>query len=238
MSRLRVVALCLTLALVGCVEERDVSKPATGDDKVSVATSIDAIDGNVSTPSMASSTVAPQMLDRQTIVTFTGRGDEMIDLGPGNDRFIVQAVHTGTGVFSVRARNEAFDTLAVPLFGRAGRPYRGSQVIGAEPAQIRYLEVSANGNWSVEMLTPSMLDSVSLPFNGELDQAFTYEGEGGDVRITHEGDGSFIVVTGEPGLQEVVVSVAGAYDSVDRLPRGPILVNVQSTGRWTIALDA
>ena len=162
----------LVLPLGGCADGRSAtSEPAPTETTAEVSTSAvstlpeSTAPPSTTPPSTTSTTVAPTTTNRLGTVSFTGHGSELIDLGPGNDRFIVRAVHTGRGAFSISARNEAFETVAVPIFGRAGRLYFGSQVIGAEPSQIRYLDVIADGDWNVEMLTTSMLPTVTMPFD-------------------------------------------------------------------------
>lgn len=237
------------MPLGGCADGRSAtSEPATTDTtaeaSTSAASTVPVSTGPPSTtpPSTSttttSTTVAPTTTNRLGTVSFTGHGDELIDLGPGNDRFIVRAVHTGRGAFSISARNEAFETVAIPIFGRAGRLYFGSQVIGAEPSQIRYLEVTADGDWNVEMLTTSMLSTVTMPFeSGTRDQAVMYEGEGGNVRITHDGDAAFIVVVGELAVREIIVNEVGPYDAVHQWPSGPILVNIAANGHWSVSFE-
>ena len=105
-------------------------------------------------------------------------------------------------------------------------------------ADGRYLQVSADGNWSLQLIDASTLPVVGDTFNGAGDSVVRYNGTGGIFTMTHDGQSNFQVVLHDVTTGEAtafVINEIGVYSGRNPLTAGPVLISVVADGNWTFA---
>ncbi len=151
---------------------------------------------------------------------FNGTGDDVVDIGPGNTRFVLQATHDGESNFQVELLDAALQPIDFP-FNEIGA-FSGTVVMNSTDG--RYLQVSADGNWSLQLIDASTLPVVGDTFNGAGDSVVRYNGAGGIFTMTHDGESNFQVVLHDVTTGEAtafVVNEIGVYSGRNPLTAGP-----------------
>ena len=167
-------------------------------------------------------------------IVFNGSGNDVVDIGAENTRFVLQASHDGTSNFQVELLDTALQPIDFPV--NAIGPYTGTVVMSITNG--RYLQVTADGNWSLQLIDASTLPVAGDTFNGAGDSVVLYNGTSGIFQITHDGQSNFQVVlhdvtTGAPTA--FVVNEIGNYTGRNPIASGPVLVAVVADGNWTFA---
>jgi len=153
----------------------------------------------------------------------------VVDIGEGNKRLFVTATHEGRGNFIVHALDK--DTQDLEGVVNEIGTYSGTSalVTFSEPDDVRYLQVKADGNWTLELVDVRSLQKVGNPFSGSGTTVLIYDGPGGIFTITHDGESNFIVhVTGDGLINEI-----GAYSGRVPMPAGPSVIEITADGNWT-----
>lgn len=178
------------------------------------------------------------------IEVFTGVGDARIDMEQPLPIVVVQAHHTGSADFVVRAiRDDGAVADAVDVVGA----YTGEVLTYEGNKTTVGFEVRADGSWALLALS-----LVTAP-DGE-DLARQYEGAGDAVvgfpmdfddptpvvaftrvSIRHDGEADFVV---RPMFGGVLVDEAGRYDDTVRLPaHGLFGLEITADGPWTVTFE-
>jgi hypothetical protein len=168
---------------------------------------------------------------------FTGKGDDVVDIGTGNDRIVVHAIHTGKRNFIVDALDSNLQSVGVGLVNEIGN-FDGTvvmQLFSSSPADVRYLKVQADGAWSLELLDIRQLATVGETFNGHGSTVVVYTGTGGIFTIAHNGSRNFIVsvTTSDGNSDGSLINEIGTYNGRQPIPAGPALIEILADGDWT-----
>jgi hypothetical protein len=186
----------------------------------------------VETVAVTTTTVPPTTLPPAPQL-FQGRGDDVVDIGPANTRIILHATHDGRRNFIVHALDQNLGDLdgVVNEIGVFDGTVLVNEYGAAE--DVRYLEVHADGNWTLELLDITALPIVGDVFAGAGQQIVFYQGSGGVFHATHDGERNFIVhvITSDGG--DGVINEIGPYDGRVAFPPGPALVTILADGNWT-----
>ena len=239
MWRVRITLVCLaTSVAAGCGGESSSDSGSTAVATQSPTTSSTVIPSSIpSTEPTTDETRPPSTAEPLPPITFTGHGDFIIDLGPSNDRKIVRAQDNGT-FFVVAALDQ--DGKMVDgnvIVAEPEGPFSGTQLMKVPPSDVRYLKVSSNGDWTVELLDQTAVDIVGDEFEGVGSSVVAYEGPGGTAEVTHEGTGIFIVLADDDGTYDLVVpNTLGPYSGTHEWPNGPVLIQITADGPWTVTV--
>ncbi len=165
---------------------------------------------------------------------FEGRGDDVVDLGVGNTSLFVRASHTGRRNFIVTALDANLQRVD-GVVNEIGT-WSGTVTLASfgDPADIRFLQVQADGAWTFDLLTITDLQSVDDPaFGGIGSQVVLYQGDGGIFTVAHDGERNFIVHVTTASDSDGLINEIGAYNGRQPIPPGPAIIEVVADGNWT-----
>ena len=172
-------------------------------------------------------------------IAFSGKGDDVVDIGAGNDRFILQATHDGTSNFQVELLDAALQPLDFP-FNEIGK-VNGATVAMNISNGGQFLRVKADGNWTLQLLDASTLPTVSDTFTGAGKAVVLYTGAGGIFTMAHDGQSNFQVELLDPANGQAIdflVNEIGVYNGRNPLAGGPVLIAINADGNWAFAILA
>lgn len=168
---------------------------------------------------------------------YSGTGDDVIDLGAALELGIVRADMRGSGNNIVWAMNSARENtdLLVNTIGA----HRGTSLFGAmhsDPA--RYLEIEADGPWSLEVRDIRYAAEFGGSSSGSTDDVLLYGGPAGVLSASYSGSSNFIVVEhyrdryGD--ASDLLFNEIGGYSGSATLQAGPAVLEVIGDGSWSL----
>lgn len=203
---------------------------------------------SVSSPSAPATDQVPVPSDESTTtvtllaappVVYSGSGADVVDIGPGNTGSVVLATHDGSSNFIVNALDESL-TVVDGVVNEIG-PFMGSVMLTtfSEPANVRYLQVDADGAWTLQFLDPATLPAFDEAYAGAGKQVIRYTGDGGVYSVTHDGSSNFIATLYGSGVFGIdpLVNEIGPYSGRIPLSAGPALLVVNADGNWAFQAD-
>ena len=167
-------------------------------------------------------------------IVFNGTGNDVVDLGAGNTRFILRASHDGQSNFQVELLDQGLQPLDFP-FNEIG-PVTDATVVMDISSGGQFLQVTADGNWTLQLLDVASVPVVGDSFNGKGKSVVLYDGPAAVFAITHDGESNFQVTLGDTKtgeLTDVVVNEIGPYSGRNPISVGPVLIEVAADGNWT-----
>lgn len=180
-------------------------------------------------------TVAPIPAD----IVITGKGDSIVPLtlpdGAGEPG-VATAVYGGSDNFVVQSldSNLQEQDLMVNTIGR----YSGTVLFNVEQGtDATKLQVKTTGAWKITLHSIRALrefDGTSA--SGRGDDVLIYRGAAGAAAITNTGSDNFVVwELGDDS--NLLVNEIGKYNGTVVMGAGPSLVEVNSSGNWTIKVS-
>ena len=169
-------------------------------------------------------------------IAFSGKGDDVVDIGVGNNRFIVQASHDGTSNFQVELLDASLQPLDFP-FNEIGAVNAATVAMDISNGG-RYLRVTADGNWTLQLLDAATLPTVAHTFAGSGKSVVLYTGAGGIFTMAHDGTSNFQVELRDPKdghPTDFLVNEIGTYSGRNPMAPGPVLIAINADGNWTFA---
>jgi len=166
--------------------------------------------------------------------TYTGSGDDVVELPDGIEAGIVTASHDGSNAFSLNMiddNNETtWDAMVITIGSYHGSHAFGLESLGNAPTKI---EITADGNWEITIAHLSTAPVLELPVTGEGDQVFQYETAATEWALSFDGDSAFTIdLSGEAfgGVFEM-----GPYEGTIAVSAGEGILAVTGEGSWTIS---
>jgi hypothetical protein len=176
--------------------------------------------------------------------TFSGTGDDVIDVLPISESVLIAVTHDGDSYFSVKSKTADDDYLDLvvshigPYSGtrlqELGSSYSGKKVLGL-------LDVSAEGNWTIEIKPLSKATS----WNGK--KTLTGTGDavikvpagtkaGNKLVMTHAGENYFSVktYTSKGKYDSLKVTTVGTYSGKKTFGSKAKFIVVSGTDEWTL----
>jgi len=167
-------------------------------------------------------------------IVFNGTGNDVVDIGAGNTRFILRASHDGQSNFQVELLDQGLQPIDFP-FNEIG-PVTDATVVMDISSGGQFLQVTADGNWTLQLLDVASVPVVGDSFNGKGKSVVLYNGPAAVFAITHDGASNFQVTLGDAKTGEltgVVVNEIGPYSGRNPISVGPVLIEVAADGNWT-----
>lgn len=165
--------------------------------------------------------------------TYTGSGDDVIDLPDGATEGMITASHDGDANFIIDVLTSAGDsTLDLPvntIGSYEGTTAFGMYDINDDPDR---LQVSADGAWEITVAPFADAPTLELPAEGDGDAVFVYSGGASAWHLTHAGEANFIV----DSTAEVMglVNEIGAYDGTVPVSDETAVITIRADGAWTV----
>lgn len=172
---------------------------------------------------------------------YTGVGDEVVAIqkpGGSDNPALVTASHTGSSNFAVVGLDSNLDwnTLLVNEIG----DYEGTTLLDAgwvdQPS--RNLEITADGQWQIEVEKVSAARDLRSSTQGHGDDVLAWTGAARVADFTHVGESNFAVeaYAGNGDYVDLLVNEIGTYSGANTIPSGTRLISVIADGDWGIRL--
>jgi hypothetical protein len=171
--------------------------------------------------------------------TYTGSGDQIVDLKSTKKTLIVKLTHQGSSNFAVWAKDKNAENIDL-LVNEVGN-YSGSTLVYPNRKTLEFLEVTADGNWSAEVLSLSS----SRKWSKKL-----IEGTGDDViqltkslpsstklKLTFAGNGNFAIWTFDKNGKrlDLKANEVGNYSGTKFLGKSVKYIQIiAAEGSWTL----
>lgn len=172
-------------------------------------------------------------------VQYTGVGPNVQQLSvPRGQPAIVTLSHSGTSnfvVWSLDADLEKNDLL-VNEIGQ----YQGTVLLrrgySYAPTDSPFLEISADGAWSITVAPASSAPLLTMGSSGTGDAVLRYGGKRTTIALTHDGTSNFAVTTHDiRGLYgDLLVNEIGSFSGRVVLP-SDAYVEIDADGNWSIS---
>lgn len=168
-----------------------------------------------------------------TAMSYTGVGDDVIELPAGLKAGFVEVTHAGSSNFAVWAFDK--DMERVDLLANEIGNYTGAAPFGFGFADepVKYLEVTAGGTWTVNI--KPITDAPA--FTGEGLGAGVFKGsiKGGSKTLTHVGSSNFAVWQYcTNGDSDLLANEIGSYTGRKIVKSGSCVIAVEADGTWSI----
>lgn len=170
-------------------------------------------------------------------VTLTGRGDSVVDIEPvaGVAR-LARITYTGGGNFAIwnyDSNNDKIDLLVNHIGA-----YKGTVPIDLDNDNpTARFEVTASGEWTIEVVALREVRRESAPgFEGEGDDVVFLDGEFDTIAVDGtRADGNF-AIWAYGDSRDLLVNEIAPYSGVVIIPKGTLLLVIQTEGPWAIGL--
>jgi hypothetical protein len=168
-----------------------------------------------------------------TALSFTGVGDDVIELSTALKQGFVEQIHSGSSNFAVWAIDknmEKVDLLANEIGNFSGAATFG---FGFSDEPIKYLEVTADGNWTINI--KPITDAPAFSGEGVGSGVFKGSITGGSKTLTHNGKSNFAVWQYcTNGYSDLLANEIGAYSGRKIVKAGNCVMAIDADGAWSI----
>lgn len=168
-----------------------------------------------------------------TALSYTGVGDDVIELPAALKQGFVEQSHTGSSNFAVWAIDknmEKVDLLANEIGNFSGAATFG---FGFADDPIKYLEVTADGNWTVNI--KPITDAPAFSGDGLGSGVFKGTIKAGSKTLTHNGKSNFAVWQYcTNGHSDLLANEIGAYSGRKIVKGGSCVMAIDADGAWSI----
>lgn len=186
-------------------------------------------------PTKAFTAAAPAPAPPAPPQVFEGTGDDVIDVKPVTDVAIL-TFECGNCRGNVVVKTNGSESLLVNEIGA----YTGQHLINARStgSMTTQIQVNAKGKWKLtltEGLDSAAHKSEGAPVSGKGDAVVVFRSNASKADVTYKGDQNFVVmVYSADSGSDLAVNEIGSYSGKVLLD-GPAVVQVESSGDWTIA---
>lgn len=236
-KRTKIIVICavVVLVLILCAGSLFIMEDNTADNSSSnVSTNSSSSDKSSSGTSSSDKPTSSKPKEKIEPVTFTGSGDDIIDVPSNLSTSLVTAKYEGSHNFVVKALDKSMNS--VDLLVNTIGTYDGTTLIGTRSATVSHLEINSSGPWTVT-LTP-LEDAPSLT-NGESyqgDKIFKLSASNANkLTITNNGKSNFVVrgVMGSGDINLLVNEIGNYSGTV--VNKNYSLLMVESSGTWSVS---
>lgn len=175
---------------------------------------------------------APAAPTASAPTTYTGRGDDVVQIKKDDGPAIVTFACAKCSANTV-LQSDGGDSLLVNTIGS----YSGRRLIdAADGSTTSTLTVKATGSWKITVASGLASAKVgAMSVSGRGDDVAVLTGTTSKAAITNKGGSSNFVVQvyGSSGFPDLAVNTIGGYSGTVPLD-GPSAIAVSSTGNWSI----
>lgn len=168
--------------------------------------------------------------------TYTGVGDDVIQVELPDTLSIAKITYTGGSNFSVFNLDSSFNPLDL-LVNTIGS-YSGIVALNfSGNGTTAGFEIAASGPWEITLYSLLFAEQFDDSVTGSGDNVLIYTGASGNVaHITNDGSSNFVVYA-YGSRQDLLVNEIGSYDGTVRIQPDTLVFEVRSEGSWTIDVD-
>lgn len=175
--------------------------------------------------------------------TYTGDGDETIDLGLPAGAVAVAKVdfagEDGVTITTYDSDENVIDTPVTSYAAYSGTVLLNRGVDADNPTDVATLEVVGEGKWTIKVMPASTISAFTKSAKGDSDNVYRYSGDDIDLAVTCQDGGSLTVLTYDKSgiLIETTLDEFGEIDDVYPMTAGAYIV-VRASGPWTMGVDS
>jgi hypothetical protein len=171
--------------------------------------------------------------------TINGSGNDVFALRiPGDAPAVLDISYSGGSNFIVWSLDggHGFIDLLVNEIGS----YQGSRLVNGgwigTPDQVRFLDVSSSGSWTITVKPLSAAPSFRTSASGTGDEILLYRGTAATLTSTHNGSSNFIIRGYESNgrYNTLIVNEIGSYSGTDLIGSGTRILDISADGNWTL----
>lgn len=188
------------------------------------------------TTTIAPATVPPTTTAPVVPLDYTGSGDQVIQItlpDASSSVALAAIVYSGESNFAVWSLDEDLEQL--DLLVNTIDAYVGTVPIGFRGQQVTALEITASGEWHVQLQPIAMARGMTDTIGGTGDEVFIFSGDTGIAHVTHDGDSNF-ALWGHPDAS-LLINEIGTYDGTIVL-EGEEFYEVTADGNWTVTITS
>lgn len=242
MKRLLCIALTALLLLAGCTGS--VPAGSAGDATATPSVALER-PSPMPTPTptlqitpkpMHTPTPAPTVYIPDPVV-YTGSGDDVIEVTPPEGIWVLRATGNASGrYFAIKGYNSLGEQ--TELFVNTTEPYSGTTV--APLADVAMLEITAHGDWTIELVSALEMQIVSggESISGTGDSVFLVHNPGSTATISGNSDSRyFAVISYGTDSIDMMVNTTDEYSGTVMLNGTPVFIAVTAVGDWEVKLN-
>lgn len=186
----------------------------------------------------ASDTPLPQTTSIPDSITYTGSGNNVVTLSPFDGSYVFRiSGNTAGRHFSVKGYNP--NSEVTDLFVNTTKPYSGVTI---DPSQSTVsLEISATGDWVVEVVSLYAMPSISQgeTFSGNGDAILQVTGNSNTVTISGNKQAAYFSVKAYGNfLPDLLVSTTEPYTGTVMLKGIVAFLKINAEGEWCVTLPS
>lgn len=170
-------------------------------------------------------------------VVYTGSGDDVIEVTPPEGIWVLRATGNASGrYFAIKGYNSLGEQ--TELFVNTTEPYSGTTV--APLADVAMLEITAHGDWTIELVSALEMPIVSggESISGTGDSVFLVHNPGSTATISGNSDSRyFAVISYGTDSIDLMVNTTDEYSGTVMLKGTPVFIAVTAVGDWEIKLN-
>lgn len=171
--------------------------------------------------------------EKEKPVVLAGNGDDVVDIPANLSTCLVTAEYSGSSNFVIRSLDKNGDSIDL-LVNTIGA-YTGTTTTGMKNTTAVYLEVGANGPWTI---TLSPIADTQTMTNGQQmhgdNVVMASTGGASKLTITNAGKSNFVVYGISSSSSKLLVNEIGDYSGTV-VNNGYSMFVVESEGDWTIS---
>lgn len=181
-------------------------------------------------------TTDPMAAFRFDPVEVSGSGDDVVDMVVPDDLPAVLTLsHDGSSNFAVISHTQENERLDL-LVNTIG-DYSGQRPVNLYDGEnVGFLEVTADGPWTVRAVPFSDIERFETSASGTGDTVLFVTGGGGRLAVTHSGESNFVVLS-HGSSRDLLVNEIGTYDGTVLLDGAALVLEIQADGDWTLSLE-
>lgn len=230
MKRIVVFAIVLGLVLCGCASP-DVNQP--------VDVMVPAQNSESAVPKVEPSlTPEPTVAPIPDPVTYTGSGDDVIEIAPFSDTLYVFEISGNDAERNFIVKTYNGDGEYGELLVNTLDKYHG--ITMDSNFDVSAIEVKATGDWTITQRSIYDLDVMQAgqTYNGTGDSIVLVKGGGSTATITgNDAERNFVVwAYNAQGRRSLLVNELDKY-SGKVVAKDPIIFHISAVGDWSIALN-
>jgi len=174
-------------------------------------------------------------------IILSGSGDSIVDIDKPNLPMVVHVTgNVGSNHFAVKNYDSVGER--IDLLVNTTEPYDGIIPLDFMTDEwTSRFEVTATGDWTIEVLPLSSIRVLSIPgkIEGNGDEVFVLTGGVPDLGIISGNSGSnHFAVKSYNGGRDLLVNTTDPYEGTVMVDSGTILIEVIAVGSWTIEITS
>jgi hypothetical protein len=169
-------------------------------------------------------------------ISQAGTGTDVFLLPTGAGAAIVRASYSGGGTFSIVELGKGGIATNRVLVSASG-PYAGATALGLTTVKVptTAIRVTGSGSWRITIIPIASASVIATPAAGRGDRVYLYSGPPAIWTVSSPGPTTFMLdQISSSSSPNLAVNESGSWAGQIALQPGPSVVEIHSSGPWTI----